>query len=201
VLQDFDTVSLANDSTSVLSNMELIGKRKTRVMASWVERMGWKAALIERRFDSATRRVEDEPAVALCGFDNALARAALEDAGFALVVEAGLGSGAEAFMNFSTHAFPASRKARVIWKEGADTSKPNTEAARAYAGLRERGLADDCGVAMLASRAVGVPFVSLTAAAFVIAELLRRLQGGPALEVLSGSLLDLNSIEAVARRL
>ena len=199
VLQDFDTVSLANDSTSVLSNTDLIGKRKTRVMASWVELMGWKTALIERRFDSATRRVEDEPAVALCGFDNALARAALEDAGFALVVEAGLGSGAEAFMNFSTHAFPASRKARVIWREGVDTSKPHTEAARAYAGLRERGLADDCGVAMLASRAVGVPFVSLTAAAFVIAELLRRLQGGPALEVLSGSLLDLNSIEAVGQ--
>ena len=60
--------------------------------------------------------------------------------------------------------------------------------------MREQGLADDCGIAVLASRAVGVPFVSLTAAAFVIAELLRRLHGGNAFEVVSGSLLDLSSI-------
>ncbi len=69
----------------------------------------------------------------------------------------------------------------------------------AYVGLREHGLTDDCGIALLASRAVGVPFVSLTAAAFVIAELLRRLYGNSAFEVVSGSLLDLSSVEAVAQ--
>jgi hypothetical protein len=197
VLQDFDTASLANDSTSVLSNTAMIGKRKTRVMADWVERLGWKTAIVERRFNKAMRRTEDEPTVALCGFDNALGRAALEDAGFALLLEAGLGSGPAAFMNFALHAFPASRKAGDIWKPGTEASMPKTDAARAYVGMLEHGLADDCGIALLASRAVGVPFVGLTAAASVIAELLRRLHGGAAFEVITASLLDLSSMEAV----
>ena len=106
VLQDFDNISQANDSTSVLTNTRLENQRKTRVMASWAERLGWTTAIVERRFNNATRRTEDEPTVALCGFDNALARAALEDAGFALVIEAGLGNGPTAFMNFALTLFP-----------------------------------------------------------------------------------------------
>ena len=198
-MQAFDNISQANDSTSVLTNTRLENQRKTRVMASWAERLGWTTAIVERRFNNATRRTEDEPTVALCGFDNALARAALEDAGFALVIEAGLGNGPTAFMNFALHAFPASRKAREIWKTEIEPASPATDIAPAYADMREQGLADDCGIAVLASRAVGVPFVSLTAAAFVIAELLRRLHGGNAFEVVSGSLLDLSSIETVAQ--
>ncbi len=197
VLQDFDIISAANDSTSVLSNETLVGFRKTRAMAVWCEDISSKTSIVERRFGTSTRRTDDEPAIALCGFDNALARAALEDAGFDLVVEAGLGGGPAAFMNFALHTFPATRKARDIWKQGSETPRPATATGRAYAGMLEKGAVDACGLAMLASRSVGVPFVSLTAAAFVIAELLRRLHGGIACEVLAGSLLDLASLEAV----
>jgi hypothetical protein len=200
VLQDFDVISSANDSTSVLSGEALIGSRKTRAMAAWSEGFGCKTSIVERRFGASTKRTDDEPAIALCGFDNALARAALEDAGFDLVVEAGLGSGPGAFMNFSLHTFPASRKARDIWKQGSEAPNPTTAPGRAYAGMLEKGVLDACGLAMLASRSVGVPFVSLTAAAFVIAELLRRLHGGVACEVLTGSLLDLASFEAVEQK-
>lgn len=199
VLQDFDTVSRANESTSVLTNELAVGRRKTRAMAAWAEMFGCATAIVERRFGASTRRLDDEPAVALCGFDNALARSALEDAGFELIVEAGLGSGPAAFMNFALHSFPGSRAAMEIWKEDAKVPSPPLAPARAYAGLRNDGM-DECGLAILQSRSVGVPFVSLIVAAFVIAELLRRLHNGTACEVLSGSLFDLDLIEPIEQK-
>lgn len=57
---------------------------------------------------------------------------------------------------------------------------------------------DECGLAQLASRTVGVPFVGLTAACFAVAELLRRLHGGHALELVSGSAAALEDIEISA---
>ncbi len=57
--------------------------------------------------------------------------------------------------------------------------------------------ADACGLTQLASRTVGVPFVGLTAGAMVIAELLRRLNGGMALELIAGSVAALDAIESV----
>jgi len=199
MLQDFDVVSRANDSTSVLSNDKLIGLRKSRAMAAWAESLGWKTSIVERRFGASTTRTDEEPAVALCGFDNALARAALEDAGFDLVVEAGLGSGPAGFMNFSLHGFPGTRPAREIWKEEPVAPHSELPTPRAYAEMLEQGVLDECGLAILQSRSVGVPFVSLTAAAFVVADLLRRLHDDRACEVLAGSLFDLEFIEAVER--
>jgi hypothetical protein len=54
---------------------------------------------------------------------------------------------------------------------------------------------DECGLVQLVSRTVGVPFVSLTAAAIAIAELLRRLHSGPGFELISGSVSSLVDVE------
>jgi hypothetical protein len=65
----------------------------------------------------------------------------------------------------------------------------------AYRHLKCAGM-DPCGLTQLASRTVGVPFVGLIAACLVIAELLRRLHGGLALEFLSGSVSALDDVES-----
>ena len=57
---------------------------------------------------------------------------------------------------------------------------------------------DRCGFAQLASRTVGVPFVGLIAAAVALSELLRRLQGGVACELVAGSTVALQDVEAVS---
>jgi hypothetical protein len=57
---------------------------------------------------------------------------------------------------------------------------------------------DSCGLAQLASRTVGVPFVGVIAACLVFAELLRRLNGGKAFELLSGSVAALEDIESIS---
>lgn len=64
----------------------------------------------------------------------------------------------------------------------------------AYANLKDKGV-DACGLAQLASRTVGVPFVGLVAAALVISELLRRLNGGASYEVIAGSTNCLEDME------
>lgn len=199
MLQDYDPLAPSNESTSMLTFQQMIGRMKTRAVAEWLEQKGFRATLEERRFGGWSRRAPHEPAVALCGVDNALARASLEHAGFGLVVETGLGAGSQAFRNFSLHTFPSSLIAAQIWGDDFAAAGPDVSHMPAYQASNHPRL-DECGLAQLASRTVGVPFVGLTAAALAIAELLRRLHGGPALELVSGSVAALEDVEISATR-
>ncbi|GAM03599.1 hypothetical protein [Novosphingobium sp. MBES04] len=190
LLQDFDRMAESNDSTSLLAIPDQPTAMKTRWVGEWLERRGFEVRHEERRFGAWIRRHYLEPGVALCGVDNAVARAALEDAGFDLVVEAGLGGGTQGFRNFSLHCFPGPKRAGAIWGAALAATAPDVSAMPAYQAMKEKGI-DGCGRAQIASRTIGVPFVGLTAAILAIGELLRRLHGGGAMEVVSGSLLTL----------
>lgn len=194
ILQDFDRIAPSNDSTSLLSFRADVGRRKSRVVADWLDARRFETFVEERRFGSLIRRCDDEPGAALCGVDNALARSALEEAGFELVVEAGLGAGPQAFRSISMHTFPASRSAAAIWSRQAALAPESHENQPAYQALKAAGM-DPCGLAQLASRSVGVPFIGLIAGCLVISELLRRLNGGIAMEFLSGSAAALGDFE------
>jgi hypothetical protein len=196
LLQDFDQVVPSNHSTSLLSFLHDVGRRKCRMVADWLEERGFVTFLNERYFGPWTRRGPDEPTVAFCGVDNALARAALEKAGFDLVVEAGLGAGPQSFRSFSLHTFPASRSAEHLWLKQVSEADHTFETMPAYKALRQEGM-DECGLAQLASRTVGVPFVGLIAALMALSELLRRLHSGVSLELASGSTLSLHDTEIV----
>ncbi len=195
MLQDFDRIAPSNDSTSLLSFLVDVGRRKSRVVGDWLEARGFEIFLEERRFGPWTQRHDDEPGAALCGVDNALARCALEDVGFDLIVEAGLGAGPQAFRSVSMHTFPASRCASTIWSRQAALAPESYENLPAYRALKEAGM-DPCGLAQLASRTVGVPFVGLIAGCLAISELLRRLNAGMALEFASGSTAALVDFES-----
>jgi hypothetical protein len=190
VLQDVDVITTSTLSTSILSERAMIGKNKTRSMAAVLEARGFKTALVERRFDETLRVLPDDPQIALCGLDNALGRRPLCEVGFKLVVEAGLGSGAKDFRAIRIHTFPGTKDPRSLWPVEANDSR--VPAGRAYDDLKARGL-DQCGVTMLAGKAIGAPFVGMTAAAFSLAEVLRVLHGGPLFTVHD---MDLKSIRA-----
>lgn len=197
VLNDFDRIAPSNESTSLLTRKVDINRKKSRVVAEWLEERGFNTLLDERRFGEWITRAPDEPGVALCGADNALARSALEKPGFGLVVEAGLGGGPEAFRSISVHTFPASRSAEEIWSRQVGQGGESVEDMPAYKALKRQGV-DSCGVAQLASRTVGVPFVGIIAACLVFAELLRRLNGGRAFELVSTSAAALEDVEAIS---
>ncbi len=193
-LQDDDRIAESNDSTSLLSSLPLIGAKKARVVSAWLEEAGFNTVLEERRFGPWTLRSPHDPAVAFCGVDNAAARADLDCAKFEFIVEAGLGGGPGGFRNFSIHTFPSARRPNQIWKREAEESAVDVSSMPAYGALRKSGL-EGCGLAQLASRTVGVPFVGLIAAALALSELLRRLHGGDGVEFASGSVLNLDDVE------
>ena len=191
VLQDIDVTTPSTESTSVLTDATMIGTMKTRVMAAWAERRGFRTTIQERRFDASFRRQPDEPAIALCGIDNALGRRQLDDAGFAVVIEVGLGRGYRDFRTMRLHTLPGSKKATELWKAEAPIQEDLTGRA-AYRGLLTGGALDRCGVTLLAGKAVGAPFVGAVAASLAVSEVLRQLHGGPLHQLID---LDLQCIE------
>jgi hypothetical protein len=197
VLQDFDALVPANDSTSLLTTHTLLSEKKTRAIAHWCEERGFQAAIYERRFRDNFRVDGDEPSIALCGIDNALGRSALEGVGFHRVIEAGLGWGTEEYLAFQVHTFPALRSARERWGGVAEgNAAEKLLSSPAYQSLAAAGL-DQCGLAMLAGRSVGASFVGAATAAIVIAELLRMVMGEHRYEVIDGTLRSLKSRKAI----
>ena len=190
VLQDIDTITPSTWSTSVLTAKKMAGRMKTREVSSWIERRGFRSRLTERLFDRNCKRSEDEPAIALCGLDNALGRQSFDDAGFSLVVEAGLGRGHRDFKTMRLHTLPSSRRSADIWKV-QDAVDPDTSPP-AYGDMLNAGALDRCGVTLLAGKAVGAPFVGMVAACLALSEVLRLLNGGDLHELID---LDLGAIE------
>lgn len=190
VLQDVDSISESNLSTSVLSTRDIVGLPKTRAMAAWAEARGFRTKIVERLFADNFRVDSNEPAVALIGVDNAVARRSAESIGFTRVIEAGLGTGNQDFLGVNVHTFPAQRSAREVWSRpdasSTDLDKP------AYQDLVQR-TGDRCGAINVAGRTVGAPFVGTVAAALAIAELLRLAECDQRYEFVSCHLRDLST--------
>jgi hypothetical protein len=190
VLEDTDVISRSTESTSILTDASMVGMRKTRAMATWAERRGFRTAIYERAFDATFRRQPAEPTIALCGIDNALGRQALDDAGFSLVVEAGLGRGHRDFRTMRVHTLPGSRRSAEMWKTAPAAEDLTSQPA--YQRLLVDGALDRCGVTLLAGKAVGAPFVGAVAATVVVSQVLRQLHGAPLDQLVD---LDLQSVE------
>ena len=190
VLQDTDLITPSSESTSILTDKSMVGQKKTRAMAAWAEQRGFATAIYERLFDASFRRQNEEPVVALCGIDNAVGRRALDQVGFDFIVEAGLGRGHRDFRSIRLHTLPGSRPATDIWKISDQAEDVCNQSA--YQKMLTDGDLDQCGVTLLAGKAVGAPFVGAVAACLVISEVLRLLHAGPIHQVLD---IDLQSIE------
>lgn len=190
VLQDIDIITPSTESTSVLTGADIIGQKKTRAMAAWAERRGFGTSIHERFFDASFRRQESEPTVALCGLDNAAGRRCLDQVGFEMVVEAGLGRGHRDFRTMRIHTLPGARPAAEIWK--AASIGESVEDRPAYKALTAMGVLDRCGMTLLAGKAVGAPFVGATAATLAVSEILRLLHGGGVHGLIDLDLLSLD---------
>jgi hypothetical protein len=69
-LQDFDSIVEATWAGFIRSRAD-IGDLKTSVALRWLQRRGFGSRLVERRFDRHFRHEDDEPTLAICGFDRA----------------------------------------------------------------------------------------------------------------------------------
>lgn len=195
VLQDTDVVTGSTDSTSILTQKGMLGMKKSRAVAGVLERHGFSTTLIECPFDGAFRRREaDDPAVLVCGVDNVLARSQIEDPGFPMVVEAGIGDSAQDFRSLRVHTFPASKAAAKLWLPGSPREDKAIIGRPGYRRLSEAG-GDVCGLTRLAETAVGAPFVGTVAGCLMLAQVLRLLSGDEA-----DALVDLDLRAVRSRR-
>jgi hypothetical protein len=208
VLHDTDVVTGSTDSTSILTQPPMIGAMKTRSVARVLEEAGFTTALVERPFDGRfERRDADDPAVLICGVDNALARSQLELPGFPFVVEGGIGNQTTDFRAMRVHTFPGERKACDLWKPGtretanvpAGSEIAEVPELPGYRRLREAG-GDDCGLALLAQTAVGAPFVGTVTGTLMLAQILRLLAGDAPDAVVNLDLKAMHSRRAVPNR-
>lgn len=196
LLQDFDSIVKANRSTGMLSDDSVVGHKKTRIIAGQLEALGFNTNITERHFDSATRRSVNEPGVALVGVDNPAPRRLLEEAGFDLIVDAGLGGGPRNYLEILVHSFPSGIAAANAWAERAVPTTNSVVGQPAYQDYHQRlsrttELTDGeirCGIIEVAGASIGAAFVGCVAATFVLSEVLRSLAGGPRIEVLSVTL-------------
>ena len=198
VLQDVDIITPSTESTSILSDASMVGLKKTRAMADWAQQRGFDATIYERRFMADFSRQVDEPSIALCGLDNAIGRKALDKIGFDLVVEAGLGRGYRDFQTMRLHVLPGTRSADEIWKSPQQEEDVVNRAA--YKELLGTGKLDQCGVTLLAGKAVGAPFVGAIASTLALSEILRMLHDGPLNQLIDLDLLSIEHRQVVQHR-
>jgi hypothetical protein len=198
-LQDVDRLVGGNHATSLLAHPDDGDALKTRIVARSLEKIGFKTVIVERRFDASQRRLPDEPGVALAGFDNVDARRALGDAGFDLIVDAGLGRGVNGYLDMKLHGFPADETPTQTWSPRlGGPVRPSPVDAPAYRDLARQmetngATADQarCGLIEIAGRTVAAAFVGATAGALVVSEVLRSLCGGPRYTLVDLSLRDI----------
>jgi len=185
ILQDFDQVKPANVSTSPLTFERDSGRMKTRVVAQWMECLGFSTRLVERAFAANFEPNSDEPRLAFCGVDNREARAALEGPVFTAVVEAGLGTGEE-YLAFQLHTFPGPVEAAERWSQPRVVHEPPwSEGLERFA---EAEHLDDCGKTELSGLQVASSYVGIVTTAFAIGQMLRPLHGAVMHGSLSGTL-------------
>lgn len=183
-LFDFDKVEKDNVETGIILTADFLGRFKTRAAAAWLECRGFPTRLVERRFDATFRLQDQEPLLALCGFDANPARRDLARAQFRRVIDSGLGGVANNFDTISLHTLPNPRTPDELWpdlskEEEAKLAADRERIVRENPGYAQLG-GDECGRRDLAGKSVAVPFVGTSAASLVIAEAVRLLHVGPA---------------------
>jgi hypothetical protein len=186
-LQDYDVVEEGNWSAGLFCERNHVGRLKARLSAEWMEQRSFQTRIVERAFDENTKRESNEPRVALCGFDSPEPRQIFEDAGFELIVDAGLGASLDHFDRIVLHTFPdASRKARDIW------AKPAVDVSAIDVGLFEQ-TEGECGIVLqeIAGRAISSSFTGACASSLVVGEVLRAIHGGRRCEFVALQLRDL----------
>lgn len=194
LLQDFDVIKKANFSTGLLSEEIHINKKKTRICAQWLEKRQIITTILEQRFNAKTFIDENDPRIALCGFDKAEPRRLLEDVGFDFIVEAGIGESMDNFDDFIVHTFPNGKtKAREIWVEDV---YPEVDPKLREAFLKEIGETGICGIraSTLAGKAIATSFVGAVAGAFAIGEILKGLHNEAFSETLNVQLRSLSDV-------
>ena len=198
-LQDDDLVDSENWGTSVLVKRGRYEVLKTKIAEEWTERRKFGARRIDRRFDEHCRRGKGEPGIALSGLDQMSPRRLLGRAGFEYVIDCGLGATAATFQDFRINVFDRTADPERHFEGVEDNSVENASALlrlAAYQELVRQRNDGGCGAALLATKAVAVPFVSAFAAALAITQAIRIASAEAPHKSITGTTGDIKTLRA-----
>jgi hypothetical protein len=188
-LQDTDTSGPENLDVQLLTRFSWIDQKKARAAAAWAEAHGFRnTKVIERRFDTGTRRSSREPGLIFVGVDNLETRRAVPGAGFDLVIDGGLGATPAEVFDLRIHGFPGNRTPREAWPEPPPTMEKPLNPA--LSRLVEQGRLQICGATMIAGQPVGVPSTAVAAAAIQVAQACRAIADSTYCDLVDVSLAD-----------
>jgi hypothetical protein len=169
VLQDYQFAGVENEVTGLLTKASSIGLRKTRVAAQWIEQLGWKTELVERKFANTTAISDDDPPIVVAGLDKPEPRLDILNAGFPYMVDCGVGHGPIDFESCQIRVLP--RGAQSSWNRSPPP--PRASCLMDKEPYRVIAASDQCGAFQLADASVAVPFVGAAVGALSLAQVLR----------------------------
>ncbi len=172
VLQDDQTANEENEGTGLLTFADRLGEKKTRIAAHWIEKIGWKTSLIERRHFGDIPVLPTDPAIVVAGLDSLDARLKIASAGFDHVIDVGLGHGPRDFEGMQIRVVGKGVDLQGLWAH-AEKGKDVDALMHSKAYALHAAKTDRCGTRVLASASVAVPFVGAAAGAATIAQIFR----------------------------
>ncbi|HWI25766.1 MAG TPA: hypothetical protein VN668_02270 [Stellaceae bacterium] len=180
VLQDDQDVQEENQATGLLNLDGTFGTRKTRVAAAWLEKLGWKTSIIERRHygEFGPRQdQQDDPRIIVTLVDDLAPRLKIARAGFDWMIDAGVGHGAIDFEMLQLRIVKHGIDPATLWsKPAAPPVVDRLLGRRAYKELAEQeraAVGNECGTFTLAQATVAVPFVGAAVGAILLSQSIR----------------------------
>ncbi len=198
--QDHDTAGEENRMIQILTEPQWMGRKKVRSAAAYAEGLGFETTLIEKRLHARSFRDDADPAIALVGVDNVIARRIAADGRFPLVVDAGLGKTAEEIFDIRLLSFPGRRSVDAAWPPAAGTDGP-PELNPGLARLVDEKRLTQCGAITLAGTSLGVPSTALIAACLQVGQVCRALATGSLCDFIDVTLLNPDRVAATSTQL
>ena len=172
ILQDDQLAGVENEATGLLTSPSLIGHRKTRIAAEWLEAKGWDTTLVERRHYGDMKICTGDPAIVITGLDEPQSRLDIARNGYDYVIDAGVGHGPKDFESLQIRILRKCDDASRFWAHPPETKRiDDILKLDAYKRLAEKH--DPCGTFTLAQASIAVPFVGAAVGTYVITQAIR----------------------------
>lgn len=172
VLQDDQFAGEENEATGLLTSVDKVGQRKTRIAAEWLEAKGWDTSILERRHHGDIKLEPNDPPIVITGLDDPVPRVEIAGVGFEYMIDVGVGHGSRDFESLQIRVLCPGDDARKFWAHPSDPK--NVDALLALDAYQKIEKSNEvCGAFSLASASVAVPFVGAIVGALVIAQAIR----------------------------
>ena len=172
ILQDDQTADVENEATGLLTSSKVVGRRKTRIAADWIEAKGWPTALVERRHHGDVKLCDGDPPIAITGLDDPNPRRAIARNGYDYMIDAGVGHGPRDFESLQIRVLRKGDDATKFWGH-PPAPKQVDEILKLDSYKRLAETHDACGTFTLAKASTAVPFVGAAVGALVITQAIR----------------------------